>query len=130
MCLPGVTVLNCLFSPAESRLVLLQMLNRDHRNIQKPARKVLPLLNLLDRLWFLFSNVPFFLPKPPDISFGLQNVFLFYVHRVQGCLWVPDISSACLFCCWSLDPYKSWYQFCPSWSFFMLWGYLQYLQHP
>lgn len=63
MCLPGGGALHSLFSPGESRLVLLQVHHRDHRNIQKPAKKVFPLLNLLDRIWFLFLNVPSFFPS-------------------------------------------------------------------
>lgn len=48
MCLPGVAAANCLFPAAESRLVLLQVHHRNHRNIQKPTGKLFLLPNLLD----------------------------------------------------------------------------------
>lgn len=46
--LPGVATAKCIFLLAESGLVLLQVHHGNHKNIQKPARKLLPLLNLLD----------------------------------------------------------------------------------
>lgn len=46
--LPGVAIAKCIFPLAESGLVLLQVHHGNHKNIQKPARKLLPLLNLLD----------------------------------------------------------------------------------
>ena len=60
--LPGAAAANCIFPPAESGLVLLQVHHGNHKNIQKPARKLFPLLNILD------TDSGFYLQMPHILS--------------------------------------------------------------